>query len=154
MESQTVIHLGSLVEMCNDGHDMYSARVAWTIQGNWNAYKEDAPKRGCREKHSPHLKYALSEFQETGTCFKEIWACFQKQDPFIVWGESHRRLRDAGWDLLWIPWFSNLKLKVKFRPCQLLEPWQEVKGFYKSLKNVAIAWWLQLYNINNGNWVG
>lgn len=66
------------------------------IQGNWNTYKEDAPKRSCREKHSLHLKYTLSEFQETGTRFKEIWACFQNQDPFIVRGESHRRLRDAG----------------------------------------------------------
>lgn len=70
--------------MCNDGHDMYSARVTRTHTGNWNAYKEDTPKRGCREKHSLHLKYTLSEFQETGTCFKEIWACFQKQGPFIV----------------------------------------------------------------------
>ena len=30
MECQTVIHLGSLVEMCNDGHDMNPARVALT----------------------------------------------------------------------------------------------------------------------------
>lgn len=30
MKSQTATHLGSLLEMYNDGHDMYSARVAQT----------------------------------------------------------------------------------------------------------------------------
>lgn len=56
MESQTVIHLGSLVEMCNDGHDMYSARVAWTQARELECLQRRCWKKRVRRKAQPSFE--------------------------------------------------------------------------------------------------
>ena len=100
-------------------------------QGNGKAYKEDTPQRGCREKYSLHLKFTLSEFQETGTCFKEIWACFQKQDPFIDWGGRRRRRKEAGWGLLWMPWFSKFEARSQVQALLTARTMKEVEKVFR-----------------------
>lgn len=101
------------------------------IQGNWIAYKEDAPKKEGTGKKSRACIWniPLVNFKRLEHVLRKSGLAFKKQDPFIVWGESHRRLKDAGWDLLWIPWFSKSEAQSQIQTLPTTWTMTRVKRF-------------------------